>query len=79
MESFAEIERLAESLLDRKTKNFVTDAFVLARWILSEGKRLAEAEAARETPSLRPVFEKERQTLTNLEKLAVEMADEARR
>jgi hypothetical protein len=37
--TFAELLRIAEDVISRRSRNFVNDAILMARWIEREGKR----------------------------------------
>jgi hypothetical protein len=43
--TFADLLRLAEDVIARRSNNFVNDALLLARWILRDGKRAIDDRA----------------------------------
>jgi hypothetical protein len=40
--TFADLLRLAEDVIARRSRNFVNDALLLARWVLRDGKKAVD-------------------------------------
>lgn len=43
--TFSELLRLAEDVIDRRSRNFVNDAMLLARWVRRDGKQAVDERA----------------------------------